>query len=76
VVGTPEAFSGYDPAVVDAGWRCADADGFVAAMAQAHARRLPAFDPELRALYDRLYSFAAARQTRAAIIGADTTRHR
>ena len=70
MVGTPESFSGYDEAVVAAGWQCADADAFTAAMSEARARSLPAFDPEMRALYERLYSLSAATRTMAAIIGA------
>lgn len=76
VVGTPESFSGYDEAVVAAGWQCADADTFTAAMGEARARSLPAFDPEMRALYERLYSLPAATRTMVAIIGADPVRRR
>lgn len=69
VVGTPEAFSGYDDAVVASGWRCADAEGFVAAIEEARSRSLPAFDPAMRALYERHHSFAAARERMARILG-------
>lgn len=69
VVGTPEAFSGYDPAIVAAGWLARDADAFVASVAAAVARNPPAFDPAMRALYDRFHSFAAARVRMAQALG-------
>lgn len=61
VVGTAEAFSGYAADVVGAGSLVRDADGFVAAIEAVLARRHPAFDPAMRALYDRDHSYAAAR---------------
>ncbi len=61
VVGTAEAFSGYADDVISAGSLVADADGFVAAIEAVLARALPAFDPAMRALYDRDHSYAAAR---------------
>jgi len=68
VVGTPEAFSGYEPAVADSGWVCSDADAFVAAIKEAQARDLPVFDPAMRSLYQQFYSFDAARSRMAAIL--------
>ncbi len=69
VIGTPEAFSGYDPAIVAAGWLAPDADAFVLAIEAALARDLPAFDPAMRALYERFHSVAAARARLAAALG-------
>jgi glycosyltransferase involved in cell wall biosynthesis len=60
VIGTAEAFSGYDRAVVSAGWLAEDAAGFLAAIDDAAKADLPAFDPALRALYDASHSLAAA----------------
>ncbi len=66
IIGTAEAFSGYDPAVVAGNWQCEDADGFVAAIEDA--RSLPSFAPEQRALYDRFHSPEAARDRMARIM--------
>lgn len=68
VIGLPEAFVGYDDAVVDAGWRCENAAAFVGAMHKAFTMPLPRCDPTLRALYESHYSFAAARARMADIL--------
>lgn len=70
VAGTPEAFSGYAPDVVAANLLCADADAFAAAIADA---AYPAWDPAMRALYERDHSPAAARGRLAAILGLAVT---
>lgn len=67
VIGTPEAFSGYADEVVASGWQCSEAGAFIAAIGEA--RSLPAFDPAMRALYQRDHSYAAARARLAAILG-------
>jgi glycosyltransferase involved in cell wall biosynthesis len=68
VVGTPEAFSGYENLVAHAGWECRTADEFVAAIGVAHESITDSFDPTLRALYDSKYSFHAARARLAAVL--------
>jgi glycosyltransferase involved in cell wall biosynthesis len=69
VVGTPEAFSGYARDVVEACWLSRTADEFVMAINAAAARDLPVFDPTMRGLYERNYSFPAARARLASILG-------
>ncbi len=69
VIGTPEAFSGYAPEVVETGRLCADAEAFLGAMTEALSPDIPAFDPVLRALYDRLHSPDAGRARLASILG-------
>lgn len=76
VIGTPEAFSGYDPAVVATGWVADDADGFVAAIQKAVTRDLPGFDPALRMLFDRFNGSAEARARLAAVVGTDESSSR
>ena len=71
IVGTPEAFSGYAQDVIAANACCSDADAFVAALALAGASPPPAFDPAMRALYDRDHSPAAARARLARLFAAD-----
>lgn len=73
IVGTTEAFSGYDDVAGSAGWCCATADEFVAALAQAAQTPLPDFDPALRALYDAHFSHDAARARIARILGVPAT---
>ncbi len=60
IIGTSEAFAGYDPAVIAAGWLADDAPAFLAAIDEAAKADLPAFDPAVRALYEASHSFAAA----------------
>lgn len=61
IIGTPEAFSGYEDVADRAGWVCGTADDFVAAIARARNEISRSFDPELRALYEERYSYSAAR---------------
>lgn len=70
VVGTPEAFSGYEAVAAKAGWVCATADEFVDAMREA-AQAIPArFLPELRDIYLRSHSFPAATERLRSIMEA------
>lgn len=70
VIGTPEAFSGYEAIAAQAGWVCRTADEFVAAIAAARALPIKALDPALRALYERDHSPAATRARLATILAA------
>lgn len=60
VIGTPEAFSGYEVIASEAGWVCSTPDEFVEAIAQAQRKLHVSFDPALRAVFDANYSFQAA----------------
>ena len=60
IVGTPEAFSGYEDVVKEAGWVCNTADEFVTAIAEAHTQITQTFNPTLRGFYEKYYSMAAA----------------
>lgn len=72
VIGTPEAFSGYEDVADRAGWECTTADDFVAAIGRAQDLPLKSFDPELRALYEEKYSYPAARERLARILSEGT----
>jgi len=61
VVGTPEAFSGYE-AALGAGWVCRTANDFVVAVNEACQKVRFPFDPHLRAIYVQNYSFEAAKK--------------
>ena len=66
VAGTAEAFSGYADDVIAANALCADADAFVTAIKRT---AYPAWDPAMRALYERDHSPDAARARLARILG-------
>ena len=61
IIGTPEAFSGYEKIVNTAGCVCVTAIDFVAAIDSAHEIVSAPFDPELRSIYEVKYSYNAAR---------------
>jgi glycosyltransferase involved in cell wall biosynthesis len=61
IVGTPEAFSGYENIIEKAGWICETAEEFILAIKNAQDQTKLSFDPALRALYEELYSYKAAR---------------
>jgi glycosyltransferase involved in cell wall biosynthesis len=62
VIGAPEAFSGYEDALPAAGEICCTADEFVAALNRSLDAPFCAKDEQLRSIYERHYSYAAARQ--------------
>lgn len=72
IIGTPEAFSGYEGVADQAGWVCATANEFVAAIADAESEVTQPFYPELRMLYEEKYSFSAAATRLAAILADDS----
>ncbi|MEH6590013.1 MAG: glycosyltransferase [Halioglobus sp.] len=61
VIGTPEAFSGYEDIANQVGWVCSTADDFVAALKHAQREVTATFDADLRALYLKNFSLIAAR---------------
>ena len=61
IIGTPEAFTGYESARC-AGWVCSSADEFVAAITAAQKEINIPFDQNLRAIYLKNYSFEAAKK--------------
>ena len=60
VVGTPEAFSGYEPVADRVGAICETATQFVSAVEREAERPFVGIDPELRSIYEERYSFNAA----------------
>jgi hypothetical protein len=68
IIGTPEAFSGYEDVADQAGWMCRTREDFLAAFAEVRRAPPPRFDPAMRGLYERLYSRAAAQQRLAEIL--------
>lgn len=70
IIGTPEAFSGYEEVADRAGHICTSADDFVSAINIAKDAFVKPFDPELRAIYEEKYSYPAARSRLADITGS------
>lgn len=60
IVGTPEAFSGYEDVLPQAGWMCKTRDEFVSAIVEAQATITQCFDMNLRQIYEQRYSMTAA----------------
>lgn len=61
VVGTPEAFSGYEDIVNSVGWRCETAEQFINAIEVAQQEIGLSFDPVLRNIYEEKYSFSSCK---------------
>ena len=70
LIGTSEAFSGYEEIAERAGRVCDSADDFVAAIEAADDIVTSPFDSELRATYEATYSYAAGRARLEAIVNA------
>lgn len=62
IVGSPEAFSGYEEVVERAGRICRDADDFKRALRDEADRDFVLFDPKLREIYEEHYSPHATRK--------------
>jgi glycosyltransferase involved in cell wall biosynthesis len=60
IIGTREAFSGYEDVAERAGWVCNTADEFISAICQEQNLNLKEYDLELRALFNKRYSIDAA----------------
>jgi hypothetical protein len=62
IVGTSEAFSGYEDVVERAGWVCESPDEFTSAIKDAGRTITQTFDPALRDIYERKYSMEFAKK--------------
>jgi glycosyltransferase involved in cell wall biosynthesis len=72
IIGTPEAFSGYEDIAHKAGRVCLDAEDFVGAIGEAEKIVTTEFDGELRSIYESKYSFEAARTRLCKILDIDS----
>ena len=70
VVGTPEAFSGYEEISEQVGWCCKSRSEFISAVKVASTDLTHGVDPELRRIYLNNYSLTAAAERLAAVCGA------
>jgi glycosyltransferase involved in cell wall biosynthesis len=71
IIGTPEAFSGYEEIAGKAGYVCETAEQFAAALAKVRADPPPVFDAGLRALYEAHFSAAALTDRLAGVLSVD-----
>jgi len=60
IIGTPEAFVGYEPVVEQAGAVCSTAREFITAVNGIKSSIRYSFDANLRAIYEQFYSQQAA----------------
>ena len=74
VVGTPEAFSGYEGIADQVGWLCRTVQEFVDAISIAQHETTVEFDPVLRDIYERDYSFGTAKWRLEKIISSSVSK--
>ncbi|WP_341237312.1 glycosyltransferase family 4 protein [uncultured Limnobacter sp.] len=68
VVGTSEAFMGYEDVAGEAGWLCDSSDEFVAAITVAQLEIAQSFYPSLRHIYQLHYSMDSGRKRLSSIL--------
>ncbi len=68
VIGTAEAFIGYEDIASKVGWICNDAKTFVTQIGLAEHKGFEPFDPSVRKIFDENYSFESAKSRMAKII--------
>lgn len=76
IVGTPEAFAGYEDIADKVGWRCTTVNEFVDAISLARDGLELGFDPQLRAIFEEKYSMPAAKARLADILECSITEYR
>jgi len=69
IVGTPEAFVGYEATLPDAGWCCSSSEEFLAAYNRAALQRPGSDHKNLVSIFEREYSFSAAKKRLSKILG-------
>ena len=69
VIGTPEAFTGYEDVAEEVGCICSNAKEFVRAIESSDTYVEAPFDRKLREIYESKYSYAAAKLTLEGIVG-------
>lgn len=69
VIGTREAFTGYDEGPCQVGWRAETPAEWVSAIERAKADPPLSFDPALRRIYEDRYSTPALKREIASILG-------
>jgi glycosyltransferase involved in cell wall biosynthesis len=70
VIGTSEAFSGYEEVVNKVGWECNTSQDFVEAIRRVQKMTLPLFNLEMRKIYEERYSPVASKAVLKDIMNA------
>jgi glycosyltransferase involved in cell wall biosynthesis len=70
IIGTREAFSGYEDIADQVGWVCNTKEEFVSAIRSVERMSYPQFEHSLRRIYEREHSFDAALDRLALILGS------
>ena len=68
IIGTPEAFSGYEDCASKVGWSCSTAADFILAINEAQNMSISPFDERLRNIFTEKYSMHAATKRLAKIL--------
>lgn len=68
IIGTPEAFMGYEDIAGIAGEVCVDTADFINALCREAARPFITIEPQLRTIYEDRYSFLAASSRLSSIL--------
>jgi glycosyltransferase involved in cell wall biosynthesis len=68
IIGTSEAFAGYEDIVEHAGWVCVSAREFIEATKRATDSVVKPFAHDLRSIYEEKYSYVAGRKRLADIL--------
>lgn len=68
IIGSPEAFTGYEDIIDEVGTVCNNAGEFVIAISEYQSKEIKPFDPDVRAIYESNYSYLAAKLRFAAIL--------
>jgi glycosyltransferase involved in cell wall biosynthesis len=69
IIGTREAFVGYEHLIAETGWQCANVSDFLNAVRAVASFNLPPFERRLQLLFDDQFSYEAARRRIATIVG-------
>jgi hypothetical protein len=69
IIGTPEAFSGYEDIADQVGWVCNTKEQFITAIRRVEKMSYPQFEPSLRRIFEREHSFDAASDRLCRILG-------
>ena len=70
IIGTPEAFSGYEEIAGQVGTVCRTADEFVLAVEDANGMAIKMYDEDLRLIYVERFSYEAARSRMVEIVSS------
>lgn len=74
IVGTPEAFVGYEASLPQSGWCCSSPKDFLIACKYATREESKSTDKVLISIFEKYYSFAAAKHRMSQILATPSAR--